>query len=170
MKILIALAILMYSIPAFSAENIGKEVSLASANGQSAFGVQFAHDTDLGINGNFTVNGRDLTGSDCFASLAYRFYNSATGAYISDWVIADSSTTGCAVLTGTYPIQVHSTDAGAVTTILSGLPNLKLVLAVNFSGTNYVATNYIDLSSLCKTSPQNFIDLTTGKTGCIVQL
>jgi hypothetical protein len=170
MKKFITLAILMYSIPAFSAENIGKEVSPASTNGQSTFGVQFAHDTDLGINGNFTVNGRDLANSDCFSSLAYRFYNSATGAYISDWVNEDSSTTGCAALTGTYPIQIHSTDAGTVTTLLSNLPNIKLVLAVNFSGANYEATNYIDLSALCKTSPQNFIDLTTGKTGCDIQL
>jgi len=170
MKKYIALAILMYSIPALSAgEDIGKEISLASSNGGAAFGVQFAHDSDFGINGYFTVNGQDLTGGNCFTSLAYRFYNSTTGAYISDWTIQDYDSS-CAQMTGTYPIHVSTADTVVVKNILSQLPNLELVLAVNFWGTQYKATNFIDLGSLCKTSPENFADLTTGKTGCDVQL
>jgi hypothetical protein len=150
------------------AEDLGKEIKVAVLNNQPALYVQFAHDTDTGIEFTLSVLGSDLANGECITSIAYRFYNAATHTYVTDWAIEEYGS-DCAIPVGTYPMQMGSSDPVIVKNILTELPNLKMVLSVNFFGTQYKTTNYIDLAAYCVSSPTNFVDLTTSQTGCSVK-
>jgi hypothetical protein len=169
MKIFLVVGALVFAASAGAAENIGTPIPVAQQDGAPAFAVEMIHDTDSGILTTFTVQGSDLVGQDgCLSSLAYRFYNSATDSYVGDWGGIEY-TTGCAFLPGTYPIQVAPNDPMTILAIIHQLPNLKLVLSVNYFGTQYKPTKYIDIAALCVSNPGSFQDLTTSKTGCAVQ-
>lgn len=165
----IALGFILAITTSASAEDLGKQISIYSQDGALRFGMQLFHDVDFGVNTTLTVSTADLDPKGCVSSLAYRFYNSLTGTYVSDWAAIEISPS-CAALPSTFVIQTEVTDKNLVKNIIKQLPNLKLVLSVNFLGSSYQAARYIEIGGLCATNPSNFVDLSSGQKGCSIQL
>jgi|GEM_PF-5412602 len=158
------LIILGFSQIAFAAE-FGKQVDIYSDNSGPQFSTIFANDTDKVWNVTFSIWGGDLLPNFSMKTLAWRLWDTNAKKYINKWIIAEDHPAPV-MYPGTMSYSWELQLEDEVFAAIHSLPNLKLVLSVDQDLSEPVATHYIDLGSYCKSNPKNFVNLTTGGSGC----
>lgn len=150
------------------ASNLGKEVKVYSDQSGPSLTTVFAYDTDKVLVLTFSLGASDvLSATRTMKSLSWRLFDSVSGQFINDWQLAVNHSSPV-TYPGTMALSWELTDEQQVLAGIRSLPNLKIVLAVDQSVSTPVATHFIDLGSYCRSNPANFMNLTTGGSGCTV--
>ena len=147
------------------ANHLGEKVLIYTDGERAKFGVMFANDSNKVWILNVTLWAPHLTPSMKMKTLAWRLFDSSTGHYLNGWRIAVQNVDQ-KIYNGTLALTLGLENEQGVFETVKAQPHLKLLLAVDQDLAAPVPTHYVDLGSYCSGSADQFMDLTTGKTGC----
>lgn len=159
------LTILMMVAPVAFADSLGKKVEIYAEGSGPRFSTLFSYDADKMWMLTMTLWGRDLAPDNVMRTLAWRLYDSKSRQFIGPWKNAVNNSEPT-LYPGTLAFSLGLIDELEIVEAIKGLPTLKVVIAVDQNLAAPVPTHYVDLGSLCGTNPQNFVDLSSGGTGC----
>lgn len=160
MKKMIVFGILVSSFA--MAQEMATKIEVHKENSQPQFGVQYSQEPDSLFFVTASVWGPDLTAKGPLTSVSYRYYDTKTASYISEWKVSDQRTSPV-FYPGAYAFQVVEEKELALK-VLRTLHTLRLVLKVNAE--SKPMTRFISIEDLCKTNPERFINIATDETGC----
>lgn len=164
-KFFLVALVLGFTQPAF-ANDLGRQVNIFSDNAGPRFSTVFAYDTDTVWTMTLSLWGRDLAPDMSMKSLAWRLLDSRTGQFINQWTTTVNNPSPV-MYPGTIAFSWDLRQArNEVMAAIHALPNLKVLLSVNGDLAAPTATHFIDLGAYCSSNPGNFINLTTGGSGC----
>lgn len=159
----IAGLLLLAASTTFAQTEPGIEIKPLSSNQKPALQVTFAHGTDVDFFVSVTVKGSDLIEGLPFNTLSYRYFDSLTGKYLTEWKLFEKSAVPTR-LNSSYLFQASATAETGALELQKSLKSLKLVLLIN-EGTDHFL-RMISLGAFCISNPEVFKDLTTDKNGC----
>lgn len=146
--------------------DLGRKISiLRSADGRWQFGVQFGQALGTFVAMTGAVRGDQLVGTqnEVIGPVIMAFFDKTSGRLLAPWE-PRAFGGGLATPSSTQAFTLAATDREQVATIIKSLRNVAVVLSLK--NNSPVPTVYIDLGELCESSPDSFIDLDSGRTGC----
>lgn len=142
------------------AENLGKEVRIATFEGRPELNVVYGLEADPLLYIVLGVDSASFAPDRKINSLSVALYDSVNKVFVRGWEKTDYAGE---IINGSLGLNIEAQAPAKL--IGPAIKNLKVLFSVNSSDSK-TATHYLDIGVFCQTHPDHFGDFETEKRGC----
>lgn len=147
------------------AQNIqGVEVYPSIEADKAQFGVTMMSEADSIFYVVMSIPGSKLANQGAIQSVSYSVFDKKSGTYLVKQTDLERHSNTIYNI-GNYALTFAIDKKELVSILMKDISNLVLLLTVN-QNLDSAPTHYVDFSKLCSQHPNNFINITTEKSGC----